>query len=469
MSRPKILCIDDEDSPRESLRYILKDRYQVSTADSGRNGLATLQTSGPFDLVLLDMMLPDFNGLDLLAQIRKDRPATPVVMVTAVTDSKPAVQAIKLGAADYLTKPFDVDEIRLVVARVLRERALPVASTPPAPATGSAGDDMIGASTGMRGVFALIDRIKNAEATVLITGETGTGKELVARALHFRSCRKDGPFVPVHCAAIPNELLESELFGHEKGAFTGAVQQRIGMFEAAHGGTLFLDEIGEMPLATQSKLLRAIQEREIRRVGSQQTIHVNVRMVCATNRDLEAEVKKGAFREDLFYRINVVPVRLPALRERREDIPTLVLHFAQRFARELNRPTPQFTPQAMERFVHFDWPGNVRELEHALERLLIICDADVIEVTHLPPLLATTEVVATGLSPATELPADDTDLDLPKLTAHIERQAIEKALQRSGGVLTEAAQMLNVTRRILKYKMDQLGINSGTTETNVQK
>ena len=466
MPRPKILCIDDEDSPRESLRHILKDRYQVTTAATGQAGLATLQADGPFDLVLLDMKLPDFNGLDLLTRIRQDMPATPVVMVTAIAEPKPAVQAIKLGAADYLTKPFDVDEIRLVVARVLRERALPAAA-PAAPAAGSTGDDMIGASTGMRSVFALIDRIKNAEATVLITGETGTGKELVARALHFSSCRKDGPFVPVHCAAIPNELLESELFGHEKGAFTGAGQQRIGMFEAAHGGTLFLDEIGEMPLAMQSKLLRAIQEHEIRRVGSQQTIHVNVRMVCATNRDLEAEVKKGAFREDLFYRINVVPVKLPALRERREDIPTLVLHFAQRFARELNRPTPQFTPQAMERFIHYEWPGNVRELEHALERLMIICDAELIDVAHLPPLIATAEVTSAGTLPVTELTTDE--LDLPKLTAHIERQAIEKALQRSGGVLTEAAEMLHVTRRILRYKMDQLGIKLGTTETDVQK
>jgi len=332
MARPKILCIDDEASPRESLRYILKDRYQVATAATGKAGLEILQTQGPFDLVLLDMKLPDCTGLELLARIRQDLPAVSVIMVTAIAEPKPAVQAIKLGAADYLTKPFDVDEIRLVVERVLRE---------------------------------------DADVTVLITGETGTGKELVARALHFSSCRKAGPFIPVHCAAIPNELLESELFGHEKGAFTGAGQQRLGMFEAANDGTLFLDEIGEMPLAMQSKLLRAIQEREIRRVGSSETIHINVRLVCATNRDLAASVKAGEFREDLFYRINVVPLVLPALRDRREDIPTLVLHFAQQFARELNRPAPQFTPLAMERFVYYGWPGNVRELQHALERLII--------------------------------------------------------------------------------------------------
>ena len=465
MSRAKILCIDDEASPRESLRFILKDRYQVSTAVDGQTGLATLRTQGPFDLVLLDMKLPDQSGLEVLAQIRQDAPTVPVVMVTAIAEPKPAVQAIKLGAADYLTKPFDVDEIRLVVERVLRERGLT------RPAAGSAPADtpheMIGASGTMRQVFALIDRIKDADATVLITGATGTGKELVARALHFRSSHRAGPFVPVHCAAIPNELLESELFGHEKGAFTGAVQQRIGMFEAAHGGTLFLDEIGELPLATQSKLLRAIQEREIRRVGSQQTIHISVRLVCATNRDLEAEVKRGGFREDLYYRINVVPVKLPSLRERREDIPSLVLHFAQRFAAELKRPAPHFTPQALERFVNYDWPGNVRELEHVLERLLITCDAELIDVAHLPPLIATAEPALAGAGLAVELAAGE--LDLPKLTAHLERQAIEKALQRSNGVISEAARMLCVTRRILRYKMNQLGVAMGSAEAEVQK
>ena len=465
MSRAKILCIDDEASPRESLRFILKDRYQVVTAVDGKTGLDTLRTQGPFDLVLLDMKLPDFNGLEVLAQIRHDAPAVPVVMVTAIAEPKPAVQAIKLGASDYLTKPFDVDEIRAVVERVLRERTLRRPVTGAAPA--DTPHEMIGASGTMRQVFALIDRIKDADATVLVTGATGTGKELVARALHFRSSRRDGPFVPVHCAAIPNELLESELFGHEKGAFTGAVQQRIGMFEAAHGGTLFLDEIGELPVATQSKLLRAIQEREIRRVGSQQTIHISVRLVCATNRDLEAEVKRGGFREDLYYRINVVPVKLPALRERREDIPSLVLHFTQRFAAELKRPVPHFTPQALERFVNYDWPGNIRELEHVIERLLITCDAELMDVAHLPPLIATAEPGPAGVAPALDLTAGG--LDLPKLTAHLERQVIEQALERSGGVISEAARMLCVTRRILRYKMNQLGVAAAPTELNVQK
>jgi DNA-binding NtrC family response regulator len=467
MSRYKILCIDDEERQRDLLSYILKDRYDVSTAADGKTGMEIFDTKGPFAAVLLDMRLPDCTGLDLLARILRTHPAPPVVMITALAEPKPAVQAMKLGAADYLTKPFDVNEIRLVVQRIIRERSrqatTPAGTTPP-----DKSQEMIGSSESIERVFFLVDRIKDADVTVLITGETGTGKELVAHALHFQSCRKNGPFVPVHCAAIPNELLESELFGHEKGAFTGAVQQRIGMFEAAHGGTLFLDEIGEMPIGTQSKLLRAIQEREIRRVGSQETIHINVRLVCATNRDLEAEVKKGAFREDLFYRINVVPVRLPSLRERPEDIPTLVQYFAQRFATSLNRPVPSFTPAAMKRLVGYPWPGNVRELEHAVERLLVICDAGTIDLEHLPTLIVTAEPY-TPTATSTPAPQDESyqvanfraeELDLPKLTANLERHAIEEALRRSNGVITEAARLLCVTRRILRYKMDQLGITS---------
>jgi len=273
-------------------------------------------------------------------------------------------------------------------------------------------------------------------------------------------------------------LLESELFGHEKGAFTGAIQRRIGMFEAATGGTLFLDEIGEMPMGTQSKLLRSIQEREIRRVGGQETISINVRLVCATNRNLEQEVKKGGFREDLFYRINVVPIVLPSIRERREDIPQLVLHFSQRFAKDLNREVPQFSPQAMEVLVNYPWPGNVRELEHAIERLLVMCDANRIEVKDLPFVISQAETATAAASaqlasiPASrekmgeKLEFDNGSIDLPKLTEQIERKAIEEALRRTNGVMTEAARALKITRRMLRYKMDKLGIAITDTEAN---
>jgi DNA-binding NtrC family response regulator len=477
MAKARILIIDDEESPRESLRFILKDRYELALKENGTAGLEAIRSEGSFDVVLLDMKMPDMSGLDVLRQIQNIAPATPVVMITAITDAKPAVEAMKLGASDYLNKPFDVDEIRLVVERILRERSLQAEVGRLRAQVQDAGkfDNIVGNGPAMQKIYTLIQRLRDTETTVLITGETGTGKELVARALHFSSTRKEGPFIPVHCAAIPGELLESELFGHEKGSFTGAHQRRIGMFEAATGGTLFLDEIGEMPHGTQSKLLRAIQEREIRRVGGQETISINVRLVCATNRNLEMEVKRGGFREDLYYRINVVPIVLPSLRERREDIPMLIMHFTERFAKELNRQAPQFTPQAMDVLVNYPWPGNVRELEHAVERLLVTCDTERINVENLPFVISqaeadTTAVATTRLAAAVAAPprADlgeklefsDGRLDLPKLTEDLERRAIEEALRLSDGVISEAARSLNITRRMLRYKMDKLGVKT---------
>ena len=480
MAKARILCIDDEESPRESLRFILKDRYEVVTKADGKSGLEALRTEAPFDVVLLDMKMPDMTGLEVLSKILQLEPAMRVVMVTAITDAKPAVQAMKIGAADYLNKPFDVDEIRLVVERVLKERALEreVGRLRTELQDVYKFENIIGSSPAMEKVYAFIQRVMDTDTTVLITGDTGTGKELVARALHYNSGRKEGPFIAVHCAAIPGELLESELFGHEKGAFTGALQRRIGMFEAASGGTLFLDEIGEMPHSTQSKLLRSLQEREIRRVGGQETISINVRLLCATNRNLEQDVKEGTFREDLFYRINVVPIPLPALRERKEDIPQLVMHFAQRFAKELNREVPQFTAQAMERLINYSWPGNVRELEHGIERLLVTCDSNKIDVADLPFVISQSEEAATAATAklvanstprgalGEKLEFDEQGFDLPKMTEELERKVIEEALRRTGGVITEAARALKITRRMLRYKMDKLGIpanaNSGS-------
>ncbi len=474
MARPRILVVDDEDSPREALRYILKDRYEVVTRADGASALETVRSEGPFDVVTLDIKMPGLNGLEVLGQLREMAPLMPVVMATAITDAKPAVEAMKLGAADYLSKPFDVEEIRLVIERILRRRQQEQEAVRTRADAQSAAkfQNIVGSSGPMEKVYALVHRLKDSESTVLITGETGTGKELVARALHYHSVRKDQPFIAVHCAAIPSELLESELFGHEKGSFTGALQRRIGMFEAAHGGTLFLDEIGEMPHGTQSKLLRAIQEREIRRVGSQENISINVRIVCATNRNLEQEVKRGTFREDLFYRVNVVPIHLPPLRERRDDIPVLIQHFTQRFARDLSRPAPEFTSAAVELLVSYPWPGNVRELEHTVERVLVISDSQTIGPEHLPFVIASTEsapaaepahatLTVTMPRPALgeKLEFDQQGrLDLPKLTEDLERQAIVEALRRTDGVMTEAARSLHITRRMLRYKMDKLGI-----------
>jgi DNA-binding NtrC family response regulator len=471
MAKARVLIIDDEESPRESLRYILKNLYEVVTKTDGASGVEALRHDGPFDVALLDMKMPGMNGLETLAKLLEHTPGLPVIMVTAITDAKPAVQAMKMGAADYLNKPFDVEEIRLVVNRVLKERDLrcEVGRLKTELASTYKFEHIVGTSPAMQVVYDLVRRIVDTDTTVLVTGETGTGKELIARALHFNSVRKDEPFIPVHCAAIPSELLESELFGHEKGSFTGALQRRIGMFEAAHGGTLFLDEIGEMAHGTQAKLLRSIQEREIRRVGSQETITINVRLVCATNRNLAEEVKQGRFREDLFYRINVVPVELPALRARKEDIPTLVQHFVERFAKEFKRVVPQITPAAMNTLVNYPWPGNVRELQHAMERLIVTGEGDRIGVEHLPFVISQAEtdgaaVAATRLAatvPRSNLgePAELAgEIDLPKLTEKLERKAIEEALRRADGVITEAARALNITRRMLRYKIDKLGI-----------
>ncbi|NQU09950.1 sigma-54-dependent Fis family transcriptional regulator, partial [bacterium] len=423
------------------------------------------------DLVLLDIKMPGLSGLEVLAESRSLTAPPPVIMVTAIDDARTAVQAMKAGAVDYLNKPFDVDEIRLAVERALKENALTdeVRRLRSEVQNTFKFENIIGSGSAMQRVYTLLRRVVDSESTVLVLGDTGTGKELVARALHYGSIRREGPFIAVHCAAIPSELLESELFGHEKGAFTGALQRRIGMFEAADGGTLFLDEIGEMPLATQSKLLRAVQEREIRRVGSQQTITINVRLVCATNRNLEEEVRQGRFREDLYYRINVVPVTVPPLRERREDIPLLVAHFSQRLAKELGRPTPSFSSTALERLSQYDWPGNVRELEHTLERVIILSDTDNIGPEQLGHVLSRVDTVSGAASTklADRMPRidlgdrlefDEKGLDLPRLTDDIERRAIQEALRRTDGVMTEAARTLHITRRMLRYKMDKLGI-----------
>ncbi len=477
MAKARILVVDDEESPREALRMILKKRYEVTTQSAGAAAIEALRADGQFDVVLLDIMMPGMSGLEVLSKIPLVAPGTPVIMATAINDAKTGMQAVRLGAVDYLNKPFDVDQVEFVVDRILKEKAQEreVLRLRAELQTAHKFENIVGTGSAMQKVYGLIQRVLDTETTILILGETGTGKELVARALHYNSVRREGPFIPVHCAAIPSELLESELFGHEKGSFTGAFQRRVGMFEAAGGGTLFLDEIGEMAHGTQSKLLRAIQEREIRRVGGQETIPINVRLVCATNRNLEEEVKKGRFREDLFYRINVVPITIPALRDRKEDIPQLVLHFAQRFGRELNREVPQFSPQAIDLLLAYPWPGNVRELEHAIERLLVTSDSMRIGVEDLPFVISQAEVataqIASRLAGTTpnvhlgeKLKFDENGLDLPKITEGIERQAIEEALRRTGGIITEAARALKITRRMLRYKMDKLNIISGRAD-----
>jgi DNA-binding NtrC family response regulator len=421
-------------------------------------------------------MLEDMDGLDLLNEIRERRPDQTVIMTTAVRSTRAAVQAMKLGAYDYLTKPFEPEEIRIVVARAIEEHRMrsELYRLRAAVDTGSPFREIAGHSPQMQRVFQTMMQVKDTDSTVIIYGESGTGKELVARALHFGSRRKEGAFMPVHCAAISRELLESELFGHERGAFTGATRAKKGMFEEADGGTLFLDEIGEMELAMQAKLLRAIQEREIRHVGATTPIRVNVRLIAATNRDLHKEVSEGRFREDLYYRINVVPVEMPRLSERAGDVPLLVRVFLDKVSKRLGVDPPPVEPEVLEVLEEYDWPGNVRQLENTIERMLVLAAGDPLGVDHLPPgIVAAVRGVdatpqpssvggrkETGDAHATAADWLAEGKTLSDMTEQVEREAIRHALDRAEGRITEAARILGTTRRILRYKMDKLGLES---------
>src|SRR6202041_3116198 len=370
--RKQVLIVDDEPNLRKILSaQLTRDGYDVLTAEDGERGLQLLGEHH-IDLVITDLKMPKVDGMTLLKRALEEDPELPVVLITAHGPIDTAVEALKSGAFDFVTKPFDKDEVRQIVAKALKTRELRGADATPAPSGARFG--IIGASQGTTELYAILERVADTPTTVLITGESGTGKELVARALHEHSSRKDKPFIKVNCAAIPKELIESELFGYERGAFTGAVTSKPGRFELANGGTLFLDEIGEIPIEMQVKLLRALQESEFERVGGIKTIRVDVRFVAAPNRALKKLIAAGHFREDLFYRLNVVPVRLPALRERTTDIPLLVEHFLGKFNERLKKKVKGIEPEAMEALVSYPWPGNIRDLENVIERAVLFCD-----------------------------------------------------------------------------------------------
>ena len=380
-AKPRILFVDDEPILHELVHETLQDEYETTTRLDGTSALETLRQDGPADLVLLDINMPGLNGLDALTQMIAIAPRMPVVMLTGLNEASLAIQAMQTGARAFLHKPIAIAELRATIARVLTENAVP----PPAP---DAPEFLVGSSPAMHRVLTLLQRLADSDAIVLIKGETGTGKELVARALNDKGRRRNGPFVPVPCAAIPPESLGSELFGHEDDVLAEATLRHIGFFEAAKGGTLFFDEIGELPASLQGKLQRVIEDRAFRRLGGDQTINVNARLVFATNRDLELETRTGAFRKELFYRINVVSLALPPLRDRREDIPELVAGFTRYFAAQLGRPAPQFTPAALRVLGEQPWPGNVRELKHTIERLLVMSDAPRISAVDLETIFA---------------------------------------------------------------------------------
>ncbi len=451
---------------REFLAICLRRAgHTVKVVASAAEALTELRGSAT-DIVVTDLRMPgELDGLGLLTAIKSRTTSPPlecdpeVILVTAYATADTAIAAMKQGAYDYLTKPFKVDEINAVIGRAIEKRALLAENA--ALREQVAGRvrlaQLLGKSRAMQKVFELIGKIHSARTSVLITGESGTGKELVARALHSEGNRAKGNFVAVNCGAIPEELMESELFGHKRGSFTGAVTDKSGLFQDADGGTLFLDEIGELSLGLQVKLLRALQERRVKPVGANEESEVDVRVVAATNRELEAEVARGAFRADLYYRLNVIELRLPPLRQRHEDIPLLVEHFIRRFAADTSRVT-NITAEAMRRLESYDFPGNVRELENIIERAVTLASGVTLDVDDLPPLRTT----ARPAESKSEFPADGVDLE--RLVADYERGLVHKALERAGGVRKKAAALLGISFRSLRYRLEKLGIERGEDE-----
>ena len=456
----KILVVDDEQSMREFLSICLRRAgHEVTVASSGDEALILLRarTIDPPDLVLTDLRMPgDVDGLGVLRALVADgssaiRPE--VILITAYATKETALAAMKQGAYDYLTKPFQVDEITAVIDRALEKRALVEANRALRNQVSGRFSlaNLLGKSKAMQRVFEVIGKIHSARTSVLISGESGTGKELVARALHSEGTRATRPFVAVNCGAIPDELMESELFGHKRGAFTGAVADTPGLFVQADGGTLFLDEIGELSLGLQVKLLRVLQERKVKPVGATEELEIDVRVIAATNRDLEAEVARGAFRADLYYRLNVIELWMPPLRHRREDIPLLAEHFARVFGRESGRPVV-LGPATIRKLETYDFPGNVRELQNMIERAIALSTNATIEPSDLPDMKASRPEV----DPHVTLPPEGVDLD--RLLSEYERVWVTKALEQTHGIRKKAAALLGISFRSLRYRLEKLGL-----------
>ena len=454
---PTILVIDDEESVCEFLSEVLEDAgYRVETATDGYRALELIAGRPP-DAVLLDIRMPELDGLQVMERIQQLDAGLPVILMTAFGTTDMAIQAMKAGAFDYIIKPFNLDELVLTVKKAVTMKQLSNevealrggGRAPEQPTV----ETMIGQSPPMQQVYKTIGRVADSNVTVLIQGESGTGKELVARAIHQNSSRRDGPFIKINCAAIPENLMESELFGHEKGAFTGAGARKPGKFELAHRGTIFLDEIGELTLATQAKLLRVLQEREFDRVGGTESIQVDVRILAATNKDLQRCVQEGTFREDLYFRLKVVTIWLPPLRERMEDVPIMARMFLQQYSRELNKTVTDFSPEAMLLMQQYDWPGNVRELRNICEQAVVLARGPIIMPEDLPFCLQTT---SREIQEATIRPG----MTLKEIVADVERQVILKTLREHNWNRSATAQALGLNRRSLYAKMKEYGLLS---------
>jgi two-component system, NtrC family, response regulator PilR len=456
MLKDKILVVDDEQSMREFLEIMLKkEGYRVSLASNGEEVLKLLERD-IFDLVLLDVRMPKMDGIAVLKRIKALATETIVIMITAYASHDTAVKAMKEGAYDYITKPFKIDEIKLIIKNALEKKNLQKENSLLKQVVRDRYhfDNIIGQSPRMQALYDLLEKVSPTKTNILVTGESGTGKELVAKAIHYNSPRKDRPFVTLNCGAIPESLIESELFGHMKGAFTDAIATKKGLFEVADEGTLFLDEISELPLLMQVKLLRVLQDREFKRVGGTEDLRVDVRIIAATNKDLEEAVREKRFREDLFYRLNVIQIKLPPLRERMDDIPRLAMHFLKKFSAELNKTISIVSPEAHRLLQDYAYPGNVRELQNIIERAVALESSEELTAQNL----------SSYLDQHLQIKKGGLDLDIPsegleKFVEEIERTLLVKALDRTHGIKTKAAELLGINFRSMRYRLEKYGLN----------
>ena len=458
--KPKILIVDDEESIREFLEIMLrKEGYEPTCVEDGLQAVEIMKKKS-FDMVISDMQMPNMTGIELLRNLRERDPDLLFMMITAFGTTETAVEAMKLGAYDYITKPFKIDEVRINIANALKSRSLEFENRVLKKELTKtySFQNLIGNSEPMHRIYDMVKRVSQAPTNVLITGESGTGKEVIAKAIHYNGSLKDKVFVPVNCGAIPESLMESEMFGHKKGSFTGAVADKAGLFETANGGTLFLDEVGELPLSIQVKLLRAIQERVIRRVGGVDDTKINVRIIAATNRDLGTMVEEGTFRQDLYYRLNVINIHSPALRERPEDIPLLAQHFLDKYNERLGKQVRSISEEAMEQLTKHNYPGNVRELENIIERTVALEGGATILPESLPPMVQTSR--GRKMASSHEIEITEEGIDIDKVIGQIEKELLIKAIHASGGVKKRAAKLLSITFRSMRYRAEKYGLGT---------
>jgi len=461
MIKDKILVADDEQSMREFLDIMLKkEGYKVSLASNGEE-VAKLVENDLFDLVLLDIRMPKLDGISALKKIKANAPETIVIMITAYASADTAIKAMKEGAYDYITKPFKVEEIKLIIKNALEKKNLQKENVLLKQAVRDRFHfgNIIGQSPKMVVLYDLLEKVSPTKTNILVTGESGTGKELVAKAIHYNSPRKEKPFVTLNCGAIPESLIESELFGHMKGAFTDAIATKKGLFEVADEGTIFLDEISELPLLMQVKLLRVLQDKEFKRVGGTEDIRVDVRIIAATNKELEEAVKEKRFRDDLFYRLNVIQIKLPPLRDRREDIQTLANHFLKKYSQELNKNILNISPEALQILLNYEYPGNVRELQNIIERAVALESSPDLTALNLSSYLSEQPLLRKG---PIDIEIPNEGIDLEKMVEDLERTLLLKALDRTKGIKKKAAELLHINFRSMRYRLEKYGLNHGS-------